>query len=390
MATLFDYCAWRGDLSFTQAPFGDLDALALSAVCYLDCGNAASTDSGLTLSELAAKVPLLPSYNKSYEKNRVLLLRAMAGTARFGGIRLSRFVNIVDAAHGIQFSALTCDVGQTGRVVCFRGTDATLVGWRENFVMAYECPVPAQRAACFYLERVAAGTDAPLILLGHSKGGNLAVYAAVCADPALQGRIRNVWSFDSPGLTEEVLDSPGYRRILPRIRAFIPQSSVIGLLMGSHPDPVIVQSNAVGLQQHDVFTWLIAPPGGFETAEETTFSSQVIDRSLHDWLKTATPGQRRTFVDAVFSVMESTGAATTAEMKASVLTRLPAMLQTANSFDAETRNMLLRLAGRFVTLATANAVDVGTNSLLSQTTASVVRLIQGGRPEGNGRPDKEE
>ena len=381
MATLFDYCTWRGDLDFAQVPFGDLDALALSAVCYLDPGDAGRTDEGLTLADMAAHVPLAPQYNKSYEKNRVLLLRALAETARFREARISRFVNIVDAAHGIQFSAMCCDLDGVGQVICYRGTDATLVGWRENFAMAYECPVPAQRAAVFYLEAASKDWTGPLLLLGHSKGGNLAMHAASEVPPLLQRRIRTIWSFDGPGLDEASQESLDWLRVRDRVRSFIPQSSVIGLLLGYHPLYTIVRSDGAGLGQHDVFTWQIAPPAGFETMTETTFSAQVFDRTLHEWLHTATPAQRRTFVDAVFDVMASTGASTTAEMKANLITKLPQMVQAAGDIDPAARTMLLRLAARFVTLTTVNAVDLGTGGRITQAAGSVLRMLQGAPKE---------
>lgn len=377
MANLFDFLDWRGDLRMHLLPPGDADALALSAICYLDLGDPCRTPAGQTIAEAAPRIPLVPDAPKPHLVLRPKLLRAMAQCERYAGARLCNYVNIEDSTRGIQFSAVCCDLMGVGRAVCFRGTNATLVGWREDFAMSYDI-VPAQRAAARYLQEVAAGSAGPLWLIGHSKGGNLAVFAAAMADPAIQDRIRLIWCFDGPGLREDICESEGYQRIRSRIRAIIPQSSVIGLLMGGHPSYIVVQSEASGLAQHDTFSWPLLPPGKLIAAEETTFSSQLMDRTLRSWLATASPEQRRAFLDAVFHILESTGASTTAEMKANILKQLPQMAQTLGSFDPETRQMLIQLASRFVAMTTVNAVDLG----VGQASGGILRFLRGEKNPG--------
>ena len=189
--------------------------------------------SDLSIRELASMQPPAPNAHAAERKE---LLERMAASNRFGGLMLRDFVNEVDAARSIQFSAVTADCPDGSVLVAFRSTDSTLVGWKEDFMMAFETPVPAQTEAVAYLERAAASAAGPLRLAGHSKGGNLAVYAAMNAPDAVQARIEAIYSFDGPGLDEDSIRSERYARIRSRIFSFLPQASIVGLLLAYHPD----------------------------------------------------------------------------------------------------------------------------------------------------------
>ncbi len=374
MYSLFDYVTWRGDLDFGKAPLGDLDALALSAICYLKLPEACKTPEGLTLEEAARSLSLPENTDRPLMVKRTRLFRAMARCSRFASLRLSQHVDILDTAHQIQFSAVCCDLPGGLRAVCFRGTDATLVGWREDFAMCYDT-VPAQLTASAYLTAVARGHERMLLPLGHSKGGNLAWYASATVEEDVRRRIPLVWCFDAPGLSGEVQAGPGARAIRDRIRAFIPQTAIIGLLMGQPDRYTVVASSAAGLAQHDTFTWKIQPPAAFETAPGTSFSSRVMDKSLDDFLRNASPEQRRQFVDAVFKVLESTGATTLAEMKADFVSRLPQILQSIGEIDPQTRQMLIHLAGRFLAVTATTTLDLGLSGTVAQASAMLKKLL---------------
>ena len=374
MYGLNDYLDWQGDKDFDRLPFGDPDALCLSEVCYLKLPLACKTAEGLTLAEASAALPMAENTTRPLDCARVSLLQRMAACPRFAPLRICLYVDITDAGQQIQFSALCCDLPDGRRAVCYRGTDATLVGWRENFAMSYGT-VPAQLTAAAYLAAISRFRGAELLLMGHSKGGNLACYAAATAEEPIRRRIRRIWSFDGPGLSDEVRASEGGRRIQPLLQAFIPQASVIGLLMGQPERYTVVVSSAFGLAQHDAFTWGLLPPNIFETAPETTFSSQVVDRSLHEFLRHASPEQRRQFVDAVFRVLESTGATTTAEMKTAIVTDLPRLVQAAGELEPETRQMLLHLAGRFLAVTAATTLDMGLSGGIAQASALLKKLL---------------
>lgn len=359
MPNMMDYLTWRGDLPLPMAPFTPVDGLILASLAYNDLGPHAESGEGMLLRELAPLLPLREQTGNQYFVQWRELLYAMADTVRFGGIRLHDYVNVVDDERNIQFSAVTADLPDGQVCVCFRGTDSSLVGWREDFTMAFESPVPAQMEALTYLERTALRTDHDMLVVGHSKGGNLASYAAAHAEPETQARIRGVYSFDGPGLDDATLESEGYGRISGVVHAIIPQSSVVGLLLAHHPNYTVVRSTALSLLQHDAFTWQLSGPR-FEELGDVDAGSQLMDETLHEWLRQAPPEQRKVFVDTLFTLLEASGAATLNDLSADRLHSALAILSATREVDAETGRMIGRMISSFVTIGMGNLLDAAT------------------------------
>ena len=206
MTTIFDYVDWRGDLTFARSELNEVDALILSMISYVDFADIISSDQNdqpITLLEAARKYVRLHR-GKPQKLGLILppevisIMAKAAKSRRFGGLLMSAYVNHVDSENETQFSAVTFSFGQNWNFVAFRGTDDTLIGWKEDFNMCFMHPVPAQLEALSYLERIAEKRSGQLFAGGHSKGGNLAVYASVCASPAVKERIVTVFNNDGP------------------------------------------------------------------------------------------------------------------------------------------------------------------------------------------------
>ena len=381
MPDIIDYVTTVAPRTLAERPFDACDALALAGVCYNSPDPAARGAEGLTLRQAAERFRLSDQQETPLTPKRRALLEAMGPSARYGAMVLHDFMDVVVSEVPIQFSAVCCDLGDGTHAVAFRGTDNTLAGWHEDLAMSFESPVPAQDAACAYLEHAAAHMAGPLILCGHSKGGNLAAWAASHAPSALRDRIRAVYTFDSPGLDEATLSSPAYAEVRPRFRAYVPQGSVVGLMMGYEADYTILRSTALGLGQHDLFTWQL-DDAGFETLSRTTLPSQLTDRTLHNVLRGCTPEDRRRFVDALFALLEATDMDTLHEMSQDKPRTVARILQAALALPPETRRVFLQMAGTFLSSGARGARDL-LDEARETAPAQLKRILQA-MPEADG------
>ncbi len=360
MANILDYLDWRGDLSFTAAPFNEVDNLIFTQLCFLDLNNLVPADPG------AVPVRLEHAIDRYFERHPmestsmgmivpadILKLADRARrTPRFRDVCLTGFVNQVDTRIEMQFSATTYLPGDGSAFVAFRGTDDTLVGWKEDFNMAFTPTVPAQAQASRYLERVLRAIPHPLHLGGHSKGGNLAVYAAIHADPSDRARIIDVYNNDGPGFHKQMLSSEAYLSMHRKIRSIVPESSIVGMLL-DHEEPYrIVKSTAKGLFQHDGFSWELIGDH-FSTLTHLSSESRLVDRTLKLWLAEMDNAAREEFVDSMYAILCATNARTLTELN----TDRKALLASLRGIDPKSRDMLVKLV---LLLA-----DEGTRNLFS-------------------------
>ena len=284
MMTWTDDLAQRGGASFAEQPFQELDGALLSRLAYLPFERTATAQrtEPLRLPEAAALLLQTPEALAHVTQPEDLhLLRLLAESVRFCSALLLDAVGQTDEA--TQFSALTLQIAPQTLCIAFRGTDDTLIGWKEDFSMSFLCPVPAQELAADYLRQVAAQRSGDLLLCGHSKGGNLAVYAAASCASSVQSRIRAVYNYDGPGFPESILRQAGYQTVCGRVQTFVPQSSVIGMLLGHEEQYTVVHSTRMGIFQHDLYSWDIAD-GHFVCLESVNQHSRFIDTTLKAWL----------------------------------------------------------------------------------------------------------
>ena len=305
MANVFDYLKWRGDLSFTQDPPNAVDALVFSGLAYIQ--HEGAMESPVFLRDAAETFFVTEGFENCCRVQKDLdLLRAAAGTVRFGKTQLCMYRDILIPEQETQFAAMTFLLDDGSMFLAFRGTDNSLVGWKEDFNMTFQQTIPAQRLALQYTREVALEHTCPIRMGGHSKGGNLAVFAASRSSPMIQQRILEVFNHDGPGFTQYLMGDPGYVAIVPKIHTYVPQSSVIGMLL-EHEEPyTVIRSKSVGLLQHDLYTWDVLGKG-FIPMEEITESSQFVDATIKTWFTNMTNQERGQLVDVMFALLGSGG-----------------------------------------------------------------------------------
>ena len=310
MANIFDYLKWRGDLTFTQDPPNAVDALIFSSLSYIQFHGMveAVPQVPVTLKTAAEEFFAQDDYESCCRIQKDLdLLHAAIQTRRYGESQICMYRDLLVPEQETQFAAMTFLLDDGSMFLAFRGTDNTLVGWKEDFNMTFQQTIPAQRLALQYTRDVALEYLRPMYLGGHSKGGNLAVFAAARSSPMLQQRMLEIYNHDGPGFTSYMMGDPGYLAMVPRIKTFIPQSSVIGMLL-EHEEPyTVIRSKSVGLLQHDPYTWDVLGKS-FLPVEEITEGSQFVDATIKTWFAEMTSQDRGQLVDVMYALLGSGGA----------------------------------------------------------------------------------
>lgn len=347
MANIIDYLKWRGDLTFAASPFNEVDNLILSVLSFIDYSCA--------VSDSAYAMPV--RLDKCFDENRIKypngekfgqiipdttndLFILSARSQRFREVYVAAYRCVFDEAECVQFAAVTFILPDNTIFTSFRGTDDTLVGWREDFNLSFSHPVRSQALAAEYLNDVAAVYRGSIRTGGHSKGGNLAVYAAAFSSPEVSERVLNAYSNDGPGFVEEVVSSPEFRRMEKRIITIVPQSSVIGMLLERGSNLTVVESNLRnGLLQHDPFSWQVM---GREMVHLPTLSprGKHHDEVFREWLGKMSVEKRREFTDILFGALSSTGAKTVSDLSQDQMPKLIAAVRMLSGLSREEREVM--------------------------------------------------
>ena len=319
MANIMDYLNWRGDIPFDVSPFNEVDNLIFSELSYIHLAGLQPED--------GRPVPLraiIPPYLKKYGEGgnymgKLLtgpyleLLKKVADSRRYENLWLTAGVNRIVADMNKQFSAFTYTVPGLFSYVAFRGTDDTIIGWREDCNMAFQDHIPAQEDAVQYLKESAAMVSEPLYVGGHSKGGNLAVYAAAKAPNEVKRRIRHIYSNDGPGFDRSFFETEEYMLIRNRVTLIMPKCSIIGAIFDQDCEQRIVECDRQGVMAHDGFCWDVLGTD-FVRADSLVKSSRAFQLGMNRALKGMTREEKREFTDSMFNALTVTGAKTITDL----------------------------------------------------------------------------
>lgn len=332
-------------LTFNERPLTEVDSLLLSQLVYMQfdgiVDGCVRDAKPISLKRIISENDNDKIAGNSYDsaENRKLL-PALLESIRFSEVEAIYYVSETDDDAEKQFAAITYLLPDGTAYVAFRGTDASFVGWKEDFMLSLADPVPSQTRAVEYLEYVAKKLKRPLIVGGHSKGGNLAIYAAMNCKKRVRSRLTAVYDHDGPGFRSGVLDSNrGYREIKDRIRKSVPRSSMIGMLLEGHDKYKVVDCNKFFIMQHNPYTWKIEN-GGFKEVEYVSDGANYVNSTLAQWLETLDDDKRELFIDTLFNVIGSGKSENFNEMRENFPRGGFELISTYRETDREMNNFL--------------------------------------------------
>lgn len=360
MGNIVNYVEQYGDKSFSEKKVTSVDSLVFSQFSYLKFDGlvpGVQEKGKVKLSELRN----LSDFDKLFSderhaKDNKKLFEAMEKSVRFRDIELCDYVNKYDADWTVQFSAVRVILDTGVSYIIFRGTDETIVGWKEDFNMSFMTPVKAQEEAVSYLSEVVSHFDGKFYVGGHSKGGNLAIYGSMMNGRTITDRVIKIYCHDSPGFVQSVFDSEEYNEVVDRIEKLVPHSSIVGMLFQTKEDYDVVDSKHLGFNQHDPFNWIVEGED-FVRLEEIKDMTKFGDDVVNDWIEAMTDKEREQFVDYVFGLIEGAGISEVSDVKDDFWGTVKGFMHSLGNVDKESKEQFKILIRKFKEQLKENFLD---------------------------------
>ncbi len=342
MATLKDYVKYYKDLSFQESPFNDIDSLIFSQIVYADYDKIIPKDKGKYILFSHADLIFIKKYNYHKKKTPKFihqvfdLIDSLKEAKRYANIKMYYYTKTVDEEK--QFCAFTLRF-QGMVYVAFEGTDTSIIGWKEDFLLTSTFPVPAQRFAIQYLNESIGLFDNFVIVGGHSKGGNLAMTASMLASTRIRMKIKQVYNFDGPGFREKQFNSLAFRRMENKLKMFVPNDSTVGMLLLHTKKYQVVKSNTVGLWQHDPFSWELF--GGVFILGKLSARSVSLEKSNVEFISSLEEDERNKIIEIIFDIFAKLGITDTSQMKISKINQAISLVKEISSINSELRKKIV-------------------------------------------------
>ena len=345
MAHLIEYLEKVENLTFDQEPLNILDKVCINEIGYLTYEKWL-TDSDLkktiNLHDFAEGKELNPDYTFMVTKERVELAEAMVRSRRFAGLSLSNYRSVLDQEVEKQFAAMIFSLPELDyHQLVFRGTDDSVIGWKEDFQLTYSREIPAHRSAMTFLEEHLPNLSGCITVSGHSKGGNLALYSAVQSSTALREKISELLLLDSPGLMKSLLEKPSYQELKAKMTVIRPQDSVVGVMLYWDRPAQLVAAEGIGFAQHNALTWEVdLTTNDFVHVDQPTDLSQRLEETFQEWIETLPNQELKQVFDLVFDTILDSGIESLDDIGIQALPQLGQMLQEFGNLSDKQKKVL--------------------------------------------------
>ena len=357
MANICDYIKWRGDITLEESEFNEIDNLVLSRLSYFPFDELIEKNEEATIEELSNRF-----INADKSTMKILwpddneLFPLLGQSKRFKDMIVTRYINKINPEKEQQFSATTVLLPDDTIFVSYRGTDSTIIGWKEDFNMCFKSHITSQKEAVQYLNESAEKYPRKIRIGGHSKGGNLAVYAAIFTNEDVKAKIENVYNNDGPGFADDITSTKEYKEMIEKVHTYIPQSSVIGRLLNHEEKYTVVKSTQKGIMQHDLYSWQVEGTK-VVSLKEVTNGSEFVDKTIKKWLDNVEPEQREIVIDTIFDILNTTEAESMVQIKEKWFKNVGIMLKSYKNLDEDSKKMISEIVKKLVVIAKDNFVE---------------------------------
>ena len=345
MAHLIDYLEKVENLTFDQEPLNILDKVCINEIGYLTYEKwltASDLKKSINLHDFAEGKELNPDYSFMVTKERVELAEAIVRSRRFASLSLSNYRSVLDKEVEKQFAAMIFSLSELDyHQLVFRGTDDSVIGWKEDFQLTYSREIPAHRSAMTFLEDHLPNLSGRITVSGHSKGGNLALYSAVQSSTALREKIAELLLLDSPGLMKSLLEKPSYQELKAKMIVIRPQDSVVGVMLYWDRPAQLVAAEGIGFAQHNALTWEVdLTTNDFVYEDQPTELSQRLEETFQEWIETLPNQELKQVCDLVFDTILDSGIESLDDIGIQALPQIGQMLQEFGNLSDKQKKVL--------------------------------------------------
>lgn len=345
MAHLIDYLEKVENLTFDQEPLNILDKVCINEIGYLTYEKwltSSDLKKPINLHDFAEGKELNPDYSFMVTKERVELAEAMVRSRRFASLSLSNYRSVLDKEVEKQFAAMIFSLPELGyHQLVFRGTDDSVIGWKEDFQLTYSREIPAHRSAMTFLEDHLPNLSGRITVSGHSKGGNLALYSAVQSSTSLREKIAELLLLDSPGLMKSLLEKPSYQELKAKMIVIRPQDSVVGVMLYWDRPAQLVAAEGIGFAQHNALTWEVdLTTNDFVYEDQPTELSQRLEETFQEWIETLPNQELKQVCDLVFDTILDSGIESLDDIGIQALPQIGQMLQEFGNLSDKQKKVL--------------------------------------------------
>ena len=340
MENVFSYLKWRGDLDFNTSGFNSIDNIIFSALSYLKLN--IKEDEILNLEEAYQRYTIGESSSNIFYMNVEKLFTLVQESKRFKNVKIARYKRIIDKSVEEQFGAVTFILPNDTLYIAFSGTDESVVGWKENFNLSFLEKIPAQEEAKFYLEDILNHTKKKIFVGGHSKGGNLAMYAVIFCRDDYKNKIIQTFNNDGPGLPEEVFSTKEFLEIKEKIISYLPKFGVIGYLFSNKTQIKFIESYQIGILEHDLFSWKVNGTD-FIFVDDLNKLAKDLVKKFNNGLKDIPKEKRKRIINLIYDLLLNFKIENLDDLFAKI-TDFPAFIKKYN-LDFENIELILNLLG---------------------------------------------
>ncbi len=345
MPNLINYLEKVKELTFDQEPLNILDKVCINEIGYLTYEkwlSASDLQKTINLHDYADGKDLNPDYSFMVTKERVELAEAMVRSRRFAGLSLSSYRSVLDKEVEKQFAAMIFSLPELDyQHIVFRGTDDSVIGWKEDFQLTYSREIPAHRSAIAFLSEHLPNLSGHITVSGHSKGGNLALYSAVQSSTALREQIAELLLLDSPGLMKPLLEKPSYQELKARMTVIRPQDSVVGVMLYWDRPAQLVAAEGIGFAQHNALTWEVdLETRDFIYVDQPTDLSQRLEGTFQEWIETLPNQELKQVCDLFFDTILDSGIESLDDIGIKTLPKLGQLLQEFGNLTDQQKKVL--------------------------------------------------